>query len=114
MCDGIKMTVFLLFSICLVVTGEAAGAERPRIGKAPPPGVVELVGVGGIDHGLIERKDRSLMMVGGGSCRASTDGGRIWGPAKPLGKGIAGTGIIRLASGALALTQGRRIAHFPG
>jgi len=109
MCDGIKMTVFLLFSICLPVTAEAAGAERPRIGKAPPPGVVELVGVGGIDHRLIERKDGSLMMVGGGSCRVSTDGGRTWGPAKPLGKGASGAGIVRLASGALALTKGAQL-----
>ncbi len=93
----------------LLVAMVSARAERPAIGKPPPEGVVELVGVGGISHSLVELQDGSLMVIGGSSYRLSTDGGLTWGESQSLGEGISGNGILRLQSGVLALTSGPRI-----
>ena len=98
----------LVFTIALVADVSPA-ADRPNIGKPPPEGVVELVGIGGIDHSLVELKDGSLMLLGGGSCRISTDGGLTWSPGQSLGQGVSGSGITRLKSGALALSSGAQV-----
>ncbi len=93
----------------LLVVATSAQAQHPDIGTPPPEGVVELVGVGGIGHSLVELNDGTLMMVSGGSYRLSGDGGLTWGAAQSLGEGVSGNSIMRLQSGALALTNGRQL-----
>lgn len=80
--------------------GSDAAADSPK-SKALPPGVTEIVGVLGMNNSLVELKDGSLLANDG---RRSSDGGLTWvTPAAPFNNGAAGTGILRLQSGALAL-----------
>jgi hypothetical protein len=65
-----------------------------------PDGALEVVGVLGINNSLVELKGGSLLSNDG---RLSKDGGRTWPPPRQFGPGVAGAGIMRLASGALAL-----------
>ena len=60
----------------------------------------EIVGVLGIGNSLVELKNGSLLANDG---RTSADAGRTWSAPKSFGTGVAGTGLFRLASGALAL-----------
>ncbi|MFH0963179.1 MAG: sialidase family protein [Planctomycetota bacterium] len=105
----VNLSMLPLVLAFILMALHSAAAEPPGIGKPPPEGVVELVGIGGIDHSLAQLKDGSLMLVGGGSFRLSTDGGLTWGSNQSLGSGVSGTGILRLQSGALALTSGAQI-----
>ncbi len=79
------------------------------VARPPPEGVVELVGVGGIGHSLVELEDGTLMMVSGGSYRLSGDGGLTWGGSQSLGEGVSGNSIMRLQSGALALATNSQL-----
>lgn len=102
------LLISVLASVVILATGERAGAEGPAIGKPPPKGVVELVGIGGsVDAGsLVELGDGSLLMYDG---RRSTDGGETWTEPQSFGAGISGSGILRLQSGAIALSNGSGI-----
>ncbi len=96
--------VLMLVGIGMIMlaTGRAAAAEGSVVSTPLPAGVVELVGVAGMSNGLVELKDGSLLMNDG---RISTDGGLTWGEGRSFGEGISGSGLLRLQSGALALTQ---------
>lgn len=72
--------------------------------KPPPEGVAELVGLG--INSLVELKDGSLLANNG---RVSTDGGLTWNEPRSFGEGVSGNGLLRLKSGALALTSGSHI-----
>ena len=81
---------------------------RPVFSTPPPEGVVEVTGVD--ISSLVELKDGSLLGISlDVNGRISTDGGRTWGEPRPLGEGVSGSGIMRLASGALALSGGGRV-----
>jgi hypothetical protein len=75
------------------------GQPKPRL---LPEEAREIVGVLGINNSLVELKDGSLLSNDG---RLSKDGGRTWTAPRPFGTGVAGAGIMRLASGALALVS---------
>jgi len=91
--------------LVLMATGSEE-AEGLSIGTPPPEGVTELVGIGsGEGTSLVELADGSLLLVEYGQRRISTDGGETWSDAEPLSTaGMSGTGILRLNSGALALS----------
>ena len=77
----------------------AQAQPKPRF---LPEEAREIVGVLGINNSLVELKDGSLLSNDG---RLSKDGGRTWTAPRPFGTGVAGAGIMRLASGALALVS---------
>ncbi len=67
--------------IAMAASGPQANkAEKPGWRKAAPPGVVELVGVLGIDSSLVALKDGALLSNDG---RISSDGGMTWTPVAP-------------------------------
>ena len=70
--------------------------------KPPPDGVTELVGSLGIGNSLVELKDGTLLSNDG---RTSKNGGRKWTGPRPFGNGAAGSGIMRLKSGKLCLSN---------
>jgi hypothetical protein len=74
--------------------------------KLPPEGVTQVVGLG--INSLVELKDGSLLSNNG---HISTDGGATWSEPRSFGEGVSGDGVVRLKSGTLALTGGRKI-HF--
>jgi len=84
----------------------AARGKKLVYRKPPPEGVVELVGVLGIGDSLVELKDGRLLSNDG---RVSRNGGRTWTNPRSFGRGIAGSGILRLKSGKLCLTDGTRL-----
>jgi hypothetical protein len=67
-----------------------------------PAGVKEVVGVLGGFNSLAELKDGSLLSNDG---RISGDNGLTWTGPRSFGDGIAGVGLLRLQSGALALVS---------
>jgi len=79
-------------------------AQGPIFRKPPPEGVVEVVGLG--INSLVELEDGSLLANNG--C-VSTDGGVTWSKPRAFGEGVSGSGLVRLKSGALALTSGEHI-----
>ncbi|MBM3471751.1 MAG: exo-alpha-sialidase [Armatimonadetes bacterium] len=91
---GIVASIVVL-SILLAASADAKPVSR----KPPPAGVVELTGVG--FQSLVELADGSLLAANG---QVSTDDGSTWGAARPLAEGLSADGILRLKSGALALS----------
>lgn len=94
---------------------EASTILRPPF-RPVPPGVIELTGLP-VEGGIVERSDKSLLMVHGVqdplpglACRTSDDGGKSWTAAQPLlgewMEGASACGLIRLTSGYLALYYG--------
>src|SRR5690348_14863755 len=81
---------------------DSRGAELPAKERTLPDGVHETVGALGSFNSLIELKDGSLLSNDG---RTSRDGGKSWTAPRAFGKGIAGAGLLRLQSGALALVS---------
>lgn len=77
-----------------------ASAAGPQKSQTLPAGVTELVGVLGMNNSLVELKDGSLLSNDG---RRSKDGGLTWTAPAAFNAGAAGTGLMRLKSGALAL-----------
>lgn len=82
---------------CLLAFCLCASA-RPSFLKPPPEGVTEVVGTG--ITAVVELRDRTLLANTGAR---SADGGKTWVPGS-LGEGVGGDGLLRLQSGALALT----------
>lgn len=80
--------------------------SRPSFRKPPPKGVVEIVGELGRGWSLVELKNGALFAAGGSHFKTSDDGGLTWSEAKPFPEGIMGNGLLRLQSGAVALTIG--------
>ena len=72
--------------------------------KPPPEDVVEIAGTG--VSSLVELADGSLLAQNGS---ISADGGRTWTEARSFGDGVDGNGLMRLNSGAIALTSDDRI-----
>jgi len=85
--------------------------SRPRFRKSPPDGVIEVTGVVGRGCSLVERRDGSLLAAIATHQRTSTDGGLTWSDPIPLPEGVMGNGLLRLQSGALALTSGDSLAR---
>jgi len=80
----------------------AARGQSVEFRKPLPPEAIEHTGLR--IHSVVALKDSTLLAPNG---RRSADGGRSWSEASPLGPGIEGTGLIRLQSGNLALTDSR-------
>jgi len=96
---GIAPLAVIASGIMLLAMVQSAQA-RPVFRKPVPDGVVELsCGV----RSFVELKDGSLLSADG---QVSTDGGLTWNKTKSFGEGVGGSGIIRLQSGALALSAG--------
>ena len=64
---------------------------------------VEVTGVLGMDGSLVEMMDGSILANSGAR---SIDGGKTWSEPRSFGEDVGGNSIIRLNSGALALTNG--------
>jgi len=60
---------------------------------------MELVGLS--INSVVELKDGSLLANNG---RISKDGGKTWSEPRLFGQGVGGEGLLRLKSGAIALT----------
>jgi hypothetical protein len=90
----IRLSILFLPSLVFAVPARATAA--------PPAGVAEIVGVLGGQNSLVELKDGSLLSNDG---RSSNDGGRTWTAPRSFGDGVAGAGLLRLQSGALALVS---------
>src|SRR5947208_3298467 len=81
----------------------AAAAATLRPATAGPPAVVtEVTGVLGSSSSLVELKDGSLLANDG---RTSRDGGATWSAPRTFDTGVAGAGLLRLESGAIALVS---------
>jgi hypothetical protein len=91
-----------LLNLAVFVQGPSF-AQRPSFRKPPPPGVVELVGLG--ISSVVELEDGRLLSDRGS---ISSDGGHTWSHRGtfPLG-GHSGDGLARLQSGALILTTSK-------
>lgn len=63
---------------------------------------MEIAGVLGMGNSIVELKNGSLLSNDG---RVSEDGGKTWSEPRCFGEGISGDSVIRLKSGALALTS---------
>ena len=83
--------------------------SRPTFRKTPSEGVTEVVGSIGRGWSLASLRSGELMAAGGPNCRISTDDGLTWSKAQRFPDGIAGDGLIRLKSGALALYNTKQI-----
>src|SRR5689334_11519424 len=81
---------------------DSRGAGPSAKGRKLPDGVHETVGVLGSFNSLVELKDGSLLSNNG---RTSRDGGKSWSAPRAFGEGVAGAGLLRLQSGALALVS---------
>lgn len=75
-----------------------SAVQQVRHRKPAPPGVVEHVGLG--IHSVIQLKDGTMLAANG---RRSSDRGKTWSTPVPFGSDVKGTGLVRLASGAIAL-----------
>ncbi len=98
--DFLRRNRAIVAAAILALTAPSAHGQ-PKA-KPLPEGSLEVVGVLGINNSLVELKDGSLLS---NDRRRSADGGRTWTAPQPFGKGAAGAGIMRLASGALALVS---------
>ena len=83
---------------------EGRNSGPPVWRKPPPEGVVEIAGTG--VSSLVELTDGSLLAENGS---VSSDGGITWSDPRSFGDGIDGNGLMRLDSGAIALTIDDRI-----
>ena len=83
---------------------------RPCFRKAPPQGVVELISALGTGRSMVELTDGSLFLVDRYEYRTSTNAGESWTAPKPLPEGVGGRSLLRLQSGAIALTSGDRFS----
>jgi hypothetical protein len=101
----------VLFIIAACVLPAVVFAQRPTFRKPVPEGVIEVTNLG--IYSVVELRDGSLLADNG---RVSKDGGRTWSAPRVLvpgaevaRSGTIGGGILRLKSGALALTFVNRI-----
>lgn len=86
----------------VALLSDVRGADPPAKERSLPDGVHEIVGVLGGGNSLVALTDGSLLSNDG---RTSHDGGKSWTTPRPFGEGIAGVGLLRLRSGALALSS---------
>lgn len=78
----------------------ASNAQRPAFRKPMPAGVIEHRRSG--IKSIVALKDGAILANNG---RRSHDQGKTWTEPKAFGAGIQGDGLVRLASGAILLTQ---------
>jgi hypothetical protein len=95
------MKAWIAALLC-VYAAAAVGQSRVSLSQIPlPAGVIEHTNLG-IDS-VVELKDGSVLANNG---RVSSDGGKSWSQPRPFGAGIRGSGLLRLNSGGIALTEG--------
>src|SRR5262245_28748319 len=80
----------------------AAAVGGAALATDLPTGVREITGVLGSFNSLVELKDGSILSNDG---RLSRDDGLTWTAPRSFGDGVAGAGLLRLKSGALALVS---------
>jgi hypothetical protein len=87
-----------------LASGAAQTGKRlvPRV--SPPPGMIEHIGLG--INSVVALKDGSVLANNGSISR---DGGKTWSAPRKFDGGAAGDGLVRLQSGAIALTKGPRL-----
>ena len=74
---------------------------RPVFRKAPPEGVVEVVGIGR-EWSIAQLEDGALLAARKRHCRISHDRGISWGDERELPEPVCAWGLLSLQSGALA------------
>ena len=103
--DSLLVPLLVVGLTALHLCGLAEGQDDiDSISRKPlPAGVVQTINAVDNRGGIVQLKDGSWMLAEGKSYRISTDGGRMWSEQKPLNSPFSAMGLIRLATGELAI-----------